>query len=231
MIRAMKPGSKNSKKAGPKTGRKPATAPAERRQYDSPLRRQQAADTRERIVTAGAEIAHGLPSWDWSAMTFKAVGERAGVSERTVHRYIATERQLREAVLQRLFQESGISLEGLRLDSFASIATGVYQYMSSFTIAQTPITDPTFAAHDQQRRAALLGAVAVATPGWTEGEREVAAATLDILWHPPFYERLTAGWKFDAARATQAIGWIAGLVQHAIRQDLRPGLLGAKKPG
>ncbi|HEY1075204.1 MAG TPA: hypothetical protein VGE51_00790 [Fontimonas sp.] len=227
----MKHSSKNGRKAAARTARKPAAKLAvERRQYDSPLRRQQAADTRERIIAAGAEIAHRLPSWDWSAMTFKAVGERAGVSERTVHRYIATERQLREAVLQRLFQESGISLDGLRLDSFASIATGVYRYMSSFTIAQTPVTDPTFAALDQHRRTALLGAVAVATPGWTESEREIAAATLDILWHPPFYERLTAGWNFDAARATQAIGWIAALVQQAIRQDLRPASLAAKKP-
>lgn len=221
----MKQSSKNSRKPAPKAGKK-TVKPAERRQYDSPVRRQQAADTRERIIAAGAEIAHRLPSWDWSAMTFKAVGERAGVSERTVHRYIATERQLREAVLQRLFQESGISLDGLSLDNFASIASRVYQYMSSFTISQSPVTDPTFAALDQHRRTALLGAVVNATPDWSDSEREVAAVMLDILWHPPFYERLTTAWQFDNQRAAETFTWMIRLLQLAIREDLRPG-----KPG
>ncbi|MDP9142290.1 MAG: TetR/AcrR family transcriptional regulator [Pseudomonadota bacterium] len=225
----MRQPSKNGKKSGSTPGKSASKTPIERRQYESPLRKQQTADTRERIITAGAEIAHKLPSWDWSAMTFKAVGERAGVSERTVHRHIATERLLRDAVLQRLFQESGISLDGLRLDNFAGIATSVYRYMSSFTVAQTAVTDPSFAALDQHRRAALVGAVVHATPGWNEGEREIAAAMLDILWHPPFYERLTTGWQFDAKRATQAITWMVGLLQHAVKQDLRPGAVAAKR--
>ena len=37
------------------------TAPA-RRRYDSPVRRQRAAETRERILTAGAELLHGFPT-------------------------------------------------------------------------------------------------------------------------------------------------------------------------
>lgn len=222
----MRQGSKSSEKPGRKIAGK---AKAPRRQYDSPLRRQQAADTRERIIAAGAEIAHRLPSWDWSALTFKAVGERAGVSERTVHRYIATERQLREAVLQRLFHESGISLQDLKLDNFGAIATRIFEYMSSFTIEPNRIADPAFVALDQQRRAALVGTVSAATPHWSDSEREIAAATLDILWHPPFYERLTNGWGFDSQRATQTIAWISGLLQHAIREDLRPGKLGKKR--
>ena len=33
-----------------------------RRQYDGTLRRQQAAETRERIVAAGSELLHARPS-------------------------------------------------------------------------------------------------------------------------------------------------------------------------
>src|SRR4029077_13587684 len=36
-----------------------------RRRYDSPIRRQRAAETRERIVVAGAELLHGFPIWNW----------------------------------------------------------------------------------------------------------------------------------------------------------------------
>ena len=38
-------------------------APA-RRRYDSPVRRQRAAETRERIVTAGIELLHATASWN-----------------------------------------------------------------------------------------------------------------------------------------------------------------------
>ncbi len=39
------------------------TAPP-RRRYDSPVRRQQVAETRARIVAAGVELLHGTPSWN-----------------------------------------------------------------------------------------------------------------------------------------------------------------------
>ena len=39
------------------------------RTYDSPVRRQQAEETRERIVSAGAELLHGFAVWNWRALT------------------------------------------------------------------------------------------------------------------------------------------------------------------
>jgi AcrR family transcriptional regulator len=203
--------------------RKTPTRPAARRAYNSPLRQQQAADTRERIVVAGAKVAHRLAAWDWKDLTFKAVGQRAGVSERTVHRHFSSERKLREAVLQRLVQESGVKLDGLELGDFAGVAAGVYRYLLSFkAVTPTTITDPTFAALDAQRRQALLGAVASATDGWNATDREIAAAALDMLWNPYAYERLSTAWHFDADRATRAITWVVGLVESAIREGQRP---------
>jgi len=203
-----------------KASKKPAPP---RRQYDSPLRRLQTAETRERIVAAGAEIAHRLPAWDWSEMTFKAVGERAGVSERTVHRYYSTERTLRDAVLQRLVQEAGIDLGAMELRDFAGIATGVFRYLSSFKVAAQPQMDPSFAALDQQRLDALTGAVSHSARGWSTDEQKIAAAVLDMLWHPAFYERLTTAWQLDVEHATQAITWVISLVETAIEKGQRPG--------
>jgi AcrR family transcriptional regulator len=206
-----------------KKTRKTPSRSAPRRTYNSPLRQQQAAETRDRIVAAGARIAHRLPAWDWKDLTFKAVGDRAGVSERTVHRHFSSERKLRDAVLQQLVQESGVQLDGLELGDFAGVAAGVYRYLLSFkATAPTPIIDPTFAALDEQRRLALLGAVARSTPQWSASEREVAAAALDMLWNPYAYERLSTGWHFDAERATRAIDWVVGLVESAIREGQRP---------
>jgi AcrR family transcriptional regulator len=51
------------------------------------LRQQKAAGTRQRIVKAGSELAHESASWDWKALTYRAVAERAEVGERTVYRH------------------------------------------------------------------------------------------------------------------------------------------------
>src|SRR3954452_9555040 len=85
------------------------------RRYDSPVRRSRAAVTRERIVAAGSELVHHFPSWDWKELTFRAVADRAGVSERTVYRHFATERELHDAGMRRLEEEAGLSYDQLRL--------------------------------------------------------------------------------------------------------------------
>ena len=65
-----------------RTARATSSEPAtQRRGYNSPVRRQQSAETRERIIAAGAELVHGFPAWDWKNLSAAAVGEHAGISE------------------------------------------------------------------------------------------------------------------------------------------------------
>ena len=117
------------------SGAAPSELPRQRRRYDSPLRRQRAAETRERIIVAGAELLHGFPIWNWRALTVRSVAARAGVNERTVYRYFATERELRDAVLIRLEEEAGVSLEGLSLEDVPDITARILEYVSSFPLA------------------------------------------------------------------------------------------------
>jgi AcrR family transcriptional regulator len=215
MIRAKTKPSRNARVAS-------SEAVAQRRGYNSPVRRQQSAETRERIIAAGAELVHGFPAWDWKNLTAGAVGEQAGISERTVHRYFSTERLLRDAVLQRLVEESGVSLEALELDDFAGVTSRMFSYLSSFAVAPATVDDPTFAEMDQKRRDALLGAVARTTPGWPDRERETVAAVLDILWTLPPYERLITSWGFDDERAINAITWLIRLIEETVRNGRRP---------
>ena len=67
----------------------------ERRRYDSTRRREQAAETRGRIVTAGTELLQATSIRDWRALTIRAVAERAGVNERTVYRHFGGEQAKR----------------------------------------------------------------------------------------------------------------------------------------
>ncbi len=216
----MKPGIMKHKK--PAGGRTASSAP--KRRYNSPLRQQQTLETRERIIAAGANLVRSYPTWDWTNLTALAVGERAGVSERTVQRHFPTERLLRDAVLQRVYEESGIGLENMQLENFAAITVRLFAYLSSFaTTAQVP-SDPTFLSMDQRRCAAMLKAVEDETPEWNAQQQRVAASVLDIIWNPPTYERLIATWGFTPARASEALTWLIGLIESAIRNGERPPL-------
>lgn len=208
--------------------KKPQRALAEpsptKRRYNSPLRQQQTLETRERIVAAGAKLVHSYPAWDWTNLTALAVGERAGVSERTVQRHFPTERLLRDAVLQRVYEESGIGLDEVKLETFADVTARMFAYLSSFATTPQVQSDPTFLSMDQQRCAALLNALVQATPQWSEQQQKTAAAVLDIVWNPPTYERLIAVWGFDSEHAISALTWLIGVIENAIRDGQRPPL-------
>src|ERR1700753_4173915 len=69
-----------------------------RRSYHSPARQNAAAAPRERIIDPGPRLVRGFTTWDWDELTFRAVAERAGVSERTVYRNFPSERHLHDAL-------------------------------------------------------------------------------------------------------------------------------------
>jgi AcrR family transcriptional regulator len=198
------------------TGTKP------RRRYDSPQRRQQAAATRERIATAGAELLHGYPVWNWRALTVRAVAAHAGVNERTVYRHFANERLLHEAVFAHLEREAGVDLAGLDLDGVGPMAAQVLRYVSGFPLEPRTSDDPTLVDANRRQREALLAAVTPTTGEWPERDRVLAAAALDVLWSVAAYERLVASWDLAPGEAIEALTWVIGLVERAVRQGERP---------
>jgi AcrR family transcriptional regulator len=198
----------------------------ERRRYDSPLRRERAAQTRERIISAGSTLVHAFPAWDWQGLTVRAVAEHAGVSERTIYRHFSTERELHDAVMHRLEQEAGVSYEKLGLDDLAEVTTRAFAALSSFTVEQWTEENPdnaTLIAENERRHDALLAAVTRSTTDWSQAQRRTAAAMLDVLWNVPAYERLVSNWQLDSDEATQAVIWVIGLVVDAIRKGQPPG--------
>ena len=206
-----------------KDGEEPAR---QRRHYDSTLRRERAAQTRERIIAAGSGPGARLRHLGLGDLTFGAVAERAGVGKRTVYRYFPTERDLHEAIMRRLQEEAGVSYEGLGLDDLAGVTARVFATLSSYAVSrwsEPDLQQPTLVAEDQRRRDALIGAVTPSAPDWSDRQRRKAAAMLDVLWSVPSYERLTSAWDFDGDEATQVITWMIGLLVDAIRDDRRPG--------
>jgi AcrR family transcriptional regulator len=201
----------------------PGAGEPARRRYDSPIRRQRAAETRERIVIAGAELLHGFPIWNWRALTVRAVAERAGVNERTVYRHFANERELRDAVLEVLEEEAGVDLTGLTLHDVRDVTARILEYSSSFPLAPRTERDATVAAANARQRGALLEAVAASTPDWSEVDRALAAAMFDVLWSPVSYERIVVDWDLDPKEAIRALTWVVDLVHTAIAEGRGPG--------
>jgi AcrR family transcriptional regulator len=196
-----------------------------RRRYDGTLRRQQAAETRERIVAAGSEILHASSIHDWRGLTVRSVAERAGVNERTVYRHFVNERGLRDAVMQRLEQEAGIDLGALRLEDVGDVAARIFEHVSSYPIKRRSPIDPTLSAAGRRQRTALLEAVAARTKGWSEPDRVVAAAMFDVLWSVASYERLAVDWQLDREQAIRGITWVIELLERALAERRRPGTL------
>jgi AcrR family transcriptional regulator len=193
------------------------------RRYDSPVRRERSAETRERIVEAGATLVHELGSWDWAGVTVREVAVRAGVHERTVHRHFATERDLRAAVLQRLVEEAGVTVEGMRLDEVPRHVEQLFDYLSGFANAPRREPDAVFAALDQRRKAALLDTVAAAGARLSAGDQRLVAAMVDVLWGMPTYNRLIGDWALDASDAAQAVNWLMRLLIEAVAGGRGPG--------
>ena len=199
-------------------------ADAARRPYDSPVRRERAAETRTRIVVAGSELVHGFDGWDWTGLTYRAVAERAGVGERTVYRHFPTERQLHDAVMQRLHEEAGVAYEDVTSANLTEVTARVLASLARFAPGPTLALpdDPTFAEVDERRRAALRRVVAEL--GVEGDEAETLAALLDVLWNLPAFDHLLRGWDLGAERASAALRWLIEVV-------LRSAAAGDRPPG
>ena len=116
----------------------PSSAVPTPRPYESPLRRQRAVETRERIIAAGCRLLQSSSIRDWHALTMRGAADEAGVNERTVYRYFGNERGLRDAVMHRLEQEAGVELEGMRLGDLALVAARILSHVSSYPLRPKP---------------------------------------------------------------------------------------------
>ena len=192
------------------------------RPYDSPLRRQRANETRERIIEAGCTLLRRSSIRDWRALTLRGVAEQAGVNERTVYRYFGNEQGLRDAVMRRLEQRAGIELDGMRLQDVADVAARTLGAVSMYPLRPRRSLDPTLTDANIRQRNALFGALEDAAGEWSESERTAAAALLDVLWSVGTYERLVSDWEMDRDQAIRTVTWAIGLVREAVRAGHRP---------
>ncbi|MGN0063585.1 MAG: TetR/AcrR family transcriptional regulator [Nocardioides sp.] len=174
------------------------------RAYDSSRRQSRG---RDRILEAALELAHAGAGWDWAGITFKAVAEAAGISERTVYRHFPTQRDLHDEMLLRINQRASISYDDLTLDGVGEVVGRLFESLDTFTPDTPSLTRPSDAAvaMNRERMQALLQA---------SGGDVRLAALLDVLWSNETYERLVKVWRMSTPEAVDTVrGALDALVE------------------
>jgi len=172
--------------------------------------------TRDRIVEAGAALARQRSMWDWDEITVGAVADRANVNRRTVYRHFANERELRDAVMQRLTEEAGVNFESMDFKDVPEMAAKVFRYVIASPLEPWKDRDEAYHAAERRRRDALLAAVRSSSSESNPADPRVVAGLIDLLWGVASLEHLVSTWGIEAPDAINALLWLMGVLQKAI---------------
>ncbi len=197
--------------------------PRSRPKYQTQLRQEQNAATRDRILTAALDLAHQVSSWDWHELTVRNVARQAGMSERTIYRHFSNEHELHEAVQHRIELESGAPLRrNPRLEDLPGEVGRVFEYLSSFKAAGPRLDNPPFLEVHRTRQAALLQALEPCTHNWSDPDRRLAAALVDVLGALETFDRITHAWEIKAPDAAKGVSALTQLLVDAIVKGTPP---------
>lgn len=191
--------------------------------YRSGLRKAQADLTRSRIQEAAASLLdeRGAPE----GITFKAVAERAGVTEMTVYRHFPK----REDLLHGLWQHLNASMgQGLGMPESAdallaqhdTLFTGfdriAPQIVASIT---TPQGREMRTSLNPSRRKAFTAIVREVAPELDAGKRTAAAAILQLLHSAYAWDSLREHWGLDGKAAGKATKWAIETLLKELRRS------------
>lgn len=177
--------------------------------YVSPLREQQAASTRERILEAlGALIQRD----GYEQVSFKALAKEAGVTEITVYRHFKD----RQALLREFWfwMDKRLGNRGMPQSEEALLAD-IPVVFAGFD-EQEPLMRAALLTKEgramrmtmqPERRAGFQRALAGALTGLTPKERQRVLAVVQLLYSGYAWMSMRDHWDLDGAEAAQASVW------------------------
>ena len=174
-------------------------------------------------MAAGLHLAHHVSSWDWHELTVRNVAKQAGISERTVYRYFANERDLHNEIQRRIELESGAPLRrNPKLEDLPKEVAHVFKYLASFNAAGPRLENPPLLEAHRSRQIALLGSLAPFTQNWHERDRFLAAALIDALAGLETFDRLTHDWGLSSDDAAAGVRGLTQLLVDAVAGGAPP---------
>jgi len=167
--------------------------------------------TRARIQQAAAGLLdeRGGPE----SITFKAVADRAGVTEMTVYRHFPTREDLLQGLWQHLNAQMGPDV-GMPASAAALLAQHDALFSGFDRIARqitasivTPQGREMRAALNAKRRDAFLAIVEEVAPHLGRAARTRAAAVLQLLHSAYAWDSMREQWGLDGKAAGKATRW------------------------
>lgn len=186
------------------------------------LRQAQTELTRQRISEAAAALLEEGSAAD--SITFKAVAERAGVTEMTVYRHFPTRNDLMQGLWRHLNTRMGKglgmpeSIEALLAQHdalFAGFDRIAPQIIASIT---TPQGREMRTALNKERRDAFIAIVRQAAPRLTGARLTGAAAVLQLLHSAYAWDAMRLHWGLSGKAAGDATKWAIETLLHEIRR-------------
>jgi AcrR family transcriptional regulator len=197
------------------------------RSYSSPLRAEQAAQTRARIVQAAVDL---LAEGDAHDLSMADVAARAGVSVRTVYRSFATREELFDGVIdwinEHLVRRAGPRIQATRADHESSapeVMAAIFEieplYRALFA------TQAGRASHQRlagaQRRESLRRAYAAELEGLDERTAHRVAAVLHLVASSNAALFLKDYWDLSPEEVGRTMAWAIGVLADAAADPKR----------
>lgn len=191
------------------------------RGYDSPLRSEQRAQTRDRIVDAATEL---LADEAVDELTIPLVADRAGVSVRTVYFHFPTKDDLSETVAERLDTVIGaISYP----DSSAELPAFAEQMFREFernqkvvrAVLKTKAGREVRARGRTRRLRDLERVLGPELAGLSPLQRRQRLAAIYIFLSGPAWQAMSDYFGLDADETARAAAWGMGALLRELERD------------
>jgi AcrR family transcriptional regulator len=174
--------------------------------YHSPLREEQAAATRQRILESCVSIMES-----GGDLTYSAVAAEAGVQERTVYRHFPARSDLQAGLWTWILDNlTHVDFSAATTDELvSSMHRSFAGFDAGAPLIQAMLHSPSGLEvrlrQQAQRRAMFEACVDNTLPGASSDARKAAAAALQVLYSAQSWELLRSFWGMDGEEAATVI--------------------------
>jgi hypothetical protein len=193
----------------------------EKRAYNSPLREQQAEQTRERILQAMAKV---LEDASLQEVTFSALAKAAQVSERTVYRHFPNKEELDQAFWWWVNKQIGMTHYPETPEELLSMPPVVFEGFDRY--------EPMIRAHIRSaageelrakqvpgRQAAYKKMLGPLLDGLQPKQQQQALAVIQLLFSPRAWDSMKENWGLSGKQAGQASAWAINVLLDHLRAN------------
>jgi AcrR family transcriptional regulator len=203
-----------------------------KRSYDSPLRRAQAAGTRDRILEAVSEL---VAAGAIGELTVPAVAARAGVTVRTVYRHFPTRADMVDAMQKWALQRMGALTWPKDVEELLAFPVPLFEAFDRnrpLVEAQLGAAGIAVRREGKQRRVELLRDTLAEILARCPAETQRAAlGVIKQLLSASAWQALREDVGLDGTQAGRAVAWAIGALVEDLRRTHTGGAHGTRDDG